>query len=71
MKTSFSIPGIHCNGCAQLITEVSGEQPGVINTRVHLDTKEVVVDHTDEFSAQTWKEQIEALDPKYKIANTL
>lgn len=71
MKTSFSIPGIHCNGCAELITDVSGDVPGVIATRVHLDTKEVVVEHDEDFNAQEWKKEIEALDPKYAIAKTI
>ena len=71
MKTIFSIPGIHCTGCAQLITDVSSEQAGVLSTVVHQDTKQVVVDHDDSFDAALWQKEIEALDPKYKVTDMI
>ena len=67
MKTTVSIPAIHCSGCAALIKDVSSEFPAVTNADVNLDTKIVTLDHDENFDMQKWTQEIEGLDEKYKI----
>jgi len=67
MKTTVSIPGIHCSGCATLIKDVSSEFPAITNADVNLDTKIVTLDHGEDFDMQKWTQEIEELDEKYKI----
>ncbi len=67
MTTKFSIPGIHCEGCAKLITEVTLDQPGVTNVSVDLKAKQVNVDHTDAFQTSAWQKEIESLNPDYVV----
>lgn len=67
MQTAVSIPGIHCAACANLIKDVSSEFPSIKNVNVDIDTKNVTLDHDDTFNIQKWTEEIESLDPKYKI----
>ena len=70
MQTTVSIPGIHCASCAALIKDVSSEFPAIQNIHVDIDTKMVTLDYDDTFDIQKWTEEIEALDPKYKIHPT-
>ncbi len=65
--TIVSIPGIHCASCAALIKDVSGEFPTIKSIEVDIDTKKVAIDHDESFDMQKWKQEIEALDEKYKI----
>lgn len=67
MQTTVSIPGIHCASCAALIKDVSGEYPSIKQVSVDIDTKNVTLDHDETFDMKKWTEEIEALDPKYKI----
>ncbi len=67
MQTTVSIPGIHCASCAALIKDVSSEFPAIKQAEVDIETKKVTIDHDDGFDMQKWTEEIEALDPKYKI----
>lgn len=67
MQTVVSIPGIHCPSCAALIKDVSGEFPAIGRVDVDLQMKTVTLDHDDTFDRARWSEEIEALDPKYKI----
>ena len=67
MRTTFSIPGIHCAACAALIKDVSGDFPAIKSVDVDIETKRVTVEHDESFDMQTWKKEIEALDAKYKV----
>lgn len=67
MKTTVSIPGIHCPSCAALIKDVSSEFPSIKNINVNIDTKKVTLDHDESFDMQKWTQEIEALDEKYKV----
>jgi len=67
MKTTVSIPGIHCSGCAALIKDVSSEFPSIKTVEVDLETKSVTLDHDDGFEMGKWTQEIESLDPKYTI----
>ncbi len=67
MQTTVSIPGIHCASCAALIKDVSSEFPAIKQAEVDIETKKVTIDHDDGFDMKKWTEEIEALDPKYKI----
>ena len=67
MQTTVSIPGIHCASCSALIKDVSSEFPAIKQAEVDIETKKVTLDHDDGFDMQKWTEEIEALDPKYKI----
>lgn len=67
MQTTVSIPGIHCPSCAALIKDVSNEFPSIKNAEVDIESKKVVLDHDGNFDMQKWTEEIESLDPKYKV----
>ncbi len=65
--TKVSIPGIHCEGCAKLIKDVSSDHPLLNSVDVDLNTKTVILDHGPDFDLAKWSEEIESLDEKYKI----
>ncbi len=67
IQTTVSIPGIHCASCAALIKDVSSEFPSIKSVNVDVDTKIVRIDHDESLNMQKWTEEIEGLDPKYKI----
>jgi len=67
MQTTVSIPGIHCAACATLIKDVSSEFPQIEKADVDIDTKKVTLEHGDDFDLYKWTQEIETLDPKYKI----
>lgn len=67
MTTTVSIPGIHCASCAALIKDVSAEFPSITSINVDIDTKKVTLEHEEKFDMKKWTEEIEVLDPKYKI----
>ncbi len=67
MKTIVSIPGIHCEGCAKLIKDVSTEYPAITQIDVDLATKQVMLEHTDAFDMQKWTEEIESLNKDYMV----
>lgn len=67
MQTIVSIPGIHCASCAALIKDVSSEFPSIKSVNVDVDTKMVTLDHDERFDIRKWTEEIESLDPKYKV----
>ena len=67
MKTTVSIPGIHCEGCAKLIKDVSTEFPTITKVDIDLVSKQVTIEHDDQFDLPQWSTEIESLDPKYKI----
>lgn len=65
--TQVSIPGIHCEGCAKLIKDVTSDYPLVTNVDVGLNTKTVTLEHDADFDLTKWSEEIESLDEKYKV----
>jgi len=67
MKTVVSIPGIHCEGCAELIKDVSSEYPQIKKLDVDLNAKTVVLDHEPDFDRAKWSEEIESLGDTYKV----
>jgi copper chaperone CopZ len=67
MHTTVSIPGIHCPACSALIKDVSGDFPSIQTIDVNVDTKKVTIDHDENFDLQTWTDEIESLDDKYKV----
>lgn len=70
MHTLVSIPGIHCPSCAALIKDASSEFPSIKSITVDVETKQVTLDHDESFDMKQWTEEIESLDPKYKIHPT-
>ena len=70
MKTTVSIPGIHCEGCSRLIQDVSKDTPGVTSVQVDLAAKTVSIDHDGQFSFDNWKKEIESLNPDYNVQRT-
>lgn len=70
MKTSVSIPGIHCEGCAHLIKDVSKDDTSIQQVDVDLNTKMVTIEHDDAFNLQTWTKDIESLNPAYKVTHS-
>lgn len=67
MKTTVTIPGIHCNSCAALIKDVSSEFPAIKNIQVDIESKEVALEHEEGLDVKKWIKEIEALDEKYKV----
>lgn len=65
--TTVSIPGIHCEGCASLIRDVSADNPQISRTDVDLNSKTVTLEHGPDFDLAKWTEEIESLDAKYKV----
>ena len=65
--TKVSIPGIHCEGCAKLIKDVTNDYPLVTNADIDLNTKIVTLEHDPDFDLTKWSEEIESLDEKYKV----
>ena len=67
MQTVVAIPGIHCEGCANLIKDVSGDFPAIKKIDIDLSTKHVTLEHDDQFSLPAWSKEVEALNPKYQV----
>ncbi len=69
MKTTVSIPGIHCEGCKHLIEDVSKDSTGITSATADLETKQVTLEHNDSFNFEKWKEEVEGLNPDYKVVS--
>lgn len=67
MKTTVSIPGIHCDACVSLIKDVSSDFPQIQQVDVDLTAKTVTLEHTNDFDAPKWTEELESLGDKYKV----
>lgn len=67
MRTTVSIPGIHCAACAALIRDVSGEFPAITDVSVDIEGKRVTLEHEEAFDAAAWTREIEGLGDKYKV----
>lgn len=67
MITTVSIPGIHCEGCKRLIEDVSSDTVGITSAQADLATKKVTIEHDESFNYDKWKEEIESLNPDYKV----
>lgn len=67
MNTTVSIPGIHCEGCARLITDIGSEFPSVKKTDVDLATKRVTIEHDDSFDLAAWTAEVQSANPEYKV----
>ncbi|MBI2453906.1 heavy-metal-associated domain-containing protein [Candidatus Peregrinibacteria bacterium] len=66
-NSTFSIPGMHCQSCAALIRDVSGEFAGITKVDVDVGSKNVVVEHADGFDLSPWIAGVEALGEAYKV----
>lgn len=67
MKTTLSIPGIHCDSCVALIKDVSSDYPAIKNVDISLDSKIVTLEHSDDLDLHKWIEDVEALSDQYKV----
>lgn len=67
MQTTVTIPGIHREGSAALIKDVSADIAGVSRVDVDLASKNVSMSHDENFDFQKWKREIEALNETYKV----
>lgn len=67
MQTTVSIPGIHCASCAAMIKDVSADFPQVKNVTIDIGTKNVTMEHNDEFDLSAWTKEIESLGDTYKV----
>lgn len=68
MKTTVSIPGMHCDSCATLIKDVSSEFPAIRNVQVDLGSKQVALEYEEGLDLKKWTEDIESLGEKYKVS---
>lgn len=71
MKTTVSIPGMHCASCVSLVKDVSSDFSEIKEVHVDLDSKQVVIDHEDKLDLNKWKSEIESLGDAYKVTTTL
>lgn len=67
MQTTVSIPGIHCDACATLIKDVSSDFPEIESVEVDINSKQVTLKHTEDFSKDRWTAAIEELGDTYKV----
>lgn len=67
MKTTFSLPGLHCASCEALVKNVSSEFPEVRTVDVNLATKQVTLDHEEGFDPSSWKRALEELGEAYHV----
>lgn len=67
MKTTVSIPGMHCESCTTLVKDISAEFPALQKVEVDLETKKVTLEHSEDFDLQNWTEGIESLGVEYKV----
>jgi len=67
MKTTFSIPGMHCASCSALIKDVSGEFPEIRSVEVDLEQNTVTVTHDDGFDLMKWQSAINELGQEYSV----
>ncbi|MDO8469345.1 MAG: heavy metal-associated domain-containing protein [Candidatus Peribacter sp.] len=67
MKTLVKIPGIHCQSCVALITDISGDFPSIQHINVDLASKQVALDHDGHFDLETWSKAVEELNDAYKV----
>lgn len=67
MRTTVSIPGIHCAACSALIKDISSEFAAIKGVNVDIDTKQVTVEHDDDFDFGPRKKEIESLDAEYSV----
>lgn len=67
MKTTVSIPGMHCESCAAMIKDVSGDFSEIKHINVDVTQKRVELEHEENFDVEKWKEEIESLGDTYKV----
>lgn len=67
MQTTVSIPGLHCEGCAKLIKDVSADFPDIASVEVDLKSKRVTLEHAEHFEKAKWQQEIESLGSAYKV----
>lgn len=67
MKTTFSIPGLHCPSCIALVKDVSSEFPEVRTVDVNLATKQVTLDHEEKLDLSSWKRALSELGETYRV----
>ena len=67
MKTTVSIPDIHCASCTALIKDVSAEFPAITNVEVDEDTKRVTLEYGEGFDLASWKDAIASLGETYTV----
>ena len=67
MRTIVSIPGIHCEGCANLMKDVSTDFPAITKIDVDLASKRITLDHDDTFDFASWKSAVEELGETYRV----
>lgn len=67
MKTVVSIPGMHCDSCISLISEVSHDFPAIRALNIDLKTKRVELEHAEDLDVAAWTSEVESLGGQYKI----
>lgn len=67
MKTTFSIPGLHCPSCVALVKDVSSEFREIKTLDVNLATKQVTIDHEEGFDPSPWKKALSELGEAYRV----
>ncbi len=67
MRTTITIPGIHCHACEMLIRDVSGDFPAITDISVDIQSKKVTLDYGDGFNLADWSNAIAGLGPEYRV----
>lgn len=67
MKTTVSVPGMHCESCVSLIKDVSSDFPSIQQIHIDLNSKRIELEHTEDFSLDAWTREVESLGEKYKV----
>ncbi len=66
MKTTIAIEGMHCGSCKTLIEDVAKDVPGVVSCEVDIALGRADIEHTADFHASEFVEEIANLDAGYK-----
>ncbi len=61
MKTTFTVKGMHCASCKELIEDVCKEMKGVASCSVNFKTGKVEIEHTEPLDKQKLTKEIKSL----------
>ena len=70
METIVSIPGMHCESCAALIKDISGDFTAISVAAVDLASKKVTLTHDDSFDLAAWTKEVESLGDTYRVVRS-
>ena len=68
-KVVLKVDGMHCNHCANKIKEICNNVSNVLNTKVNIESKEVIISYIKEINLDDIKSKIDF--EGYKVVDGL